>query len=109
MSSILLSALRAHEILQANAASNVANMNTPGYKALRTTLTTSAEGSVDVSTTRSDEPAALDMDGNVQSNTDLAREITDMMRARRGFQAILEAISSREDMLDDLVNTLAGR
>jgi len=109
MSSILLSALRAHEILQANAASNVANMNTPGYKALRTTLTASAEGAVDVSTTRSDEPAPLDTNGNVQSNTDLAREITDMMRARHGFQAILEAISSREDMLDDLMNTLTRR
>lgn len=104
MSSILLSALRANEILQANASSNVANMNTPGYKAIRTTITQSANGGVDVTTARSEDPAPLDQEGVMQSNVDVAMEFVDMMRARSGFEAALNAISAREEMLDDLMN-----
>lgn len=106
MSSILLSALRAHEIMQANSSSNVANMNTPEYKAIRTTITPSGDGTVDVTTTRSDEPAPLDMEGTMQSNVDPAREFVDMMRAKSGFAAVLNAISTREEMLDDLMDVL---
>lgn len=108
MSSILISALRANEILQANASSNVANMNTPEYKAIRTTITSSAEGTVDVSTVRSDEPAPLDPEGRMQSNVDMAKEFTDMMRAKTGFEAVLNAISTREEMLNDLMDVLSG-
>ncbi len=106
MSSILISALRANEILQSNASSNVANLNTSEYKAIRTTITSSLDGTVGVSTTRSDEPAPLDDNGQMQSNVDLAKEFTDMMRARTGFEAALNAISTREEMLDDLMDTL---
>lgn len=105
--STLISALRANEILQANASSNVANMNTPGYKAIRTTITSSVGNAVDVSTDRSDEPAPLDTDGRLQSNVDAAKEFTDMIRAKTGFEAAFHAISTREEMLDDLMNTLA--
>lgn len=59
MSSMLLSSLKAHEIMQDNASSNIANMNTPGYRALRTSFTLSLDGSVDVTTIRSDDPAPL--------------------------------------------------
>jgi flagellar hook protein FlgE len=104
--SILLSSLRAHEILLANASSNVANMNTPDYKAIRTTITPSADGTVEVATSRSNEPAALNPDGRMESNVDVAMEFTDMMRAKTGFESVLNAIHTREDMLDDLMNTL---
>jgi flagellar hook protein FlgE len=103
--SILLSSLRAHEILQANASSNVANMNTPDYKAIRTTITPSIDGTVDVATSRSDDPAPLNSDGRMESNVDLAKEFTDMMLAKTGFQSVLNAIHTREEMLDDLMNT----
>lgn len=106
MTSILLSALRAHEIMQANASSNVANMNTPEYKAIRTTITTPVEGTVDVATFRSEEPAPLDTEGRMQSNVDPAREFVDMMRSKTGFEAVLNAISTREEMLDDLMDVL---
>lgn len=104
--SILFSALRAHEILLANASSNVANMNTPEYRAIRTTITPSLEGAVDVSTERSADPASLGDDGRMESNVDLAKEFTDTMRAKTGFEAVLNAISTREEMLSDLMNTL---
>lgn len=108
MSSILLSALRANEILLANASSNVANMNTPEYKAIRTSISSSLEGSIDVVTMRSADPAPLDPEGAQQSNVDVPREFVDMMRARTGFEAALSAISTREEMLDDLMNVLTG-
>jgi flagellar hook protein FlgE len=104
--SILLSSLRAHEILLANASSNVANMNTPDYKAIRTTITPSADGTIEVATSRSNEPTALNPDGRMESNVDVAKEFTDMMRAKTGFESVLNAIHTREDMLDDLMNTL---
>jgi flagellar hook protein FlgE len=104
--SILISSLRAHEILLANASSNVANMNTPGYKAIRTTITPSVDGSVDVATSRSDEPAPLNSDGGMESNVDLAKEFTDMILSKTGFESVLSAIKTREEMLDDLMNTL---
>ncbi len=106
MSSILLSALRANEILQANASSNVANMNTPEYKAIQTTIVPSIDGTVDVTTASSDDPAPLDTEGRMGSNVDVAKEFTDMMQAKTGFEAALSAISIREGMLDDLMTSL---
>lgn len=106
MSSMLLSSLKAHEIMQDNASSNIANMNTPGYRALRTSFTLSLDGSVDVTTIRSDDPAPLEMEGTVQSSVDPAREFVDMIRARSGFEAVLNAISTREEMLDSLMDVL---
>jgi flagellar hook protein FlgE len=104
--SILLSSLRAHEILQANASSNVANMNTPDYKAIVTTITSSANGTVNVATSTSGEPAPLNSDGGMESNVDLAKEFTDMMLSKTGFESVLNAIRTREDMLDNLMDTL---
>jgi flagellar basal body rod protein FlgG len=84
----------------------VANMNTPDYKAIRTTITPSPDGTVEVATSRSNEPAALNPDGRMESNVDVAKEFTDMMRAKTGFESVLNAIHTREDMFDDLMNTL---
>lgn len=107
--SILFSALTAHETLQANASSNVANMNTSGYKAIRTTITQTKEGAVDVTTIRSDDPAPMDLEGRMQSNVDVAKEFVDMIRAKTGFESVLNAISTREEMLDDLMDTLTRK
>lgn len=107
--SILLSALRAHEILLANASSNVANMNTEDYQSIRTTITSSPEGSVDVTTSRAASTDPRNPEGHADSDVDLAQEFTDIIRARRGFEAILGAISAREEMLDDLMNTLVKK
>lgn len=107
--SILLSALRANEILVANASSNVANMNTKDYRAIRTSIIQGPDGTVDVATTRSDDPASLGMEGSMESNVDVAKEFVDMMRARTGFESVLNAIGAREEMLDDLMNVLTKK
>jgi hypothetical protein len=102
MSSILLSP-EGHVILQANAASR-GDMNTPATRPCGQ-RDTSAEGSV-----KCHHPLrrpAPDMDGNVQSKP-TRQEITDLMRAGADSRHT-GGLSSREDMLDDLVNTLAGR
>ena len=95
--------------MQANASSNVANMNTPEYKAIHTTITSSVDGTIDVATVRSEEPAPLDMEGIMQSNVDPAREFVDMIRAKSGFEAVLNAITTREEMFDDLMDVLTRK
>jgi flagellar hook protein FlgE len=107
--STLISALRANGILQANASSNIANMNTTNYKAIETNIVPSTADTVDITTARSDEAASLDENGNMESNVDVAKEFVDMTRAKTGFEAALHAISTRENMLDDLMNTLSKK
>ncbi len=109
MSDILISGLRANEILLANASSNVANVNTEDYKAIRTTITEGTKGSVGTTTERSDIEGTPTEEGHETSNVDLPKEFTDMILAQRGFESILSAISTREEMMDDLMNVLTDR
>jgi len=107
--SILISALHANANLAANASSNIANMNTKEYKAIETTIVPSVDNSVEISTTRSGAPGSLDTEGRMESNVDVAKEFTDLMQAKTGFEAALHAISTREGMLDDLMKTFTRR
>ncbi|MCE5275965.1 MAG: flagellar basal body rod C-terminal domain-containing protein [Syntrophaceae bacterium] len=107
--SILISALNAHQILLANASSNVANMNTEDYRSIRTTITSPTEGSVDATTIRAIDTSPQEPEVPAASDVDPPKEFVDMIRARRGFEAILGAISAREEMLDDLMNTFSGK
>lgn len=108
MSYNLLAALHAHEILHANAASNIANMNTRDYKSIRTAITEGpGAGGVMAVTRRSTTEGVPTEDGHCMSNVELPQEICDLIRAQRGFEAILGAISAREEMLDDLMDTLS--
>ncbi|HOJ14382.1 MAG TPA: flagellar basal body rod C-terminal domain-containing protein [Deltaproteobacteria bacterium] len=109
MDDILLSALRANEAVAANASSNIANMNTPSYRALKTTIVSSSPEALDVVTLTSDERGPLDEEGNEMSNVDPAREIVVLMQAKNAFEMALKAISTREEMLNDLVESLAER
>ncbi|MRR14387.1 hypothetical protein EG833_02950 [archaeon] len=109
MSDILISALHANEILLANASSNVANVNTEGYKAIRTTITEGTDGGVGTTTERADTEGTPTDEGIETSNVDLPREFTDMILAQRGFESILSAISTREEMMNDLINVLTDK
>ena len=102
----LISALKAHCLVLANASSNVANMNSRDYRSIRTTLTSDVHGNVGTVTSRSTVQGVPDGEGHELSNVDLPREICDMIRAQQGFESVLNAIAVREDMLDDLMNTL---
>lgn len=100
----LLSSLTANSILFSNAASNVANLNTRDYQSIRTTLSKTSTGDVAATTVRDTTAGVPIEDGHSSSNVDLSQEFTDIMRAKTGFEAVLSAISTREEMLDDLMN-----
>lgn len=104
----LISSLTANGILLANASSNVANLNTQDYQSIKTTLTMAATGDVVAITDKTTTVGVPIDDGHVSSNVELPREFSDMMRAKTGFEAVLAAISTREDMLDDLMNVLTN-
>mgnify|MGYP003809253633 CR=1 FL=1 len=105
----LLSSLHANSILLANASSNVANMNTQDYQAIRTSLVSNANGDVSTRTSRNTAQGVPTDDGHFSSNVELPQEFCDMIRAKTGFEAALKAISTREDMLDDLMDVLTDR
>lgn len=109
MSGILISGLRANEVLLNNASSNVANMNTQDYKSIRTTITEGSRGSVDTVTTRSTVEGVPTGDGHFTSNVDLPEEFGDIILAQRGFEAVLSAIKTREEMMNDLMSEFTGK
>lgn len=109
MSDISISALHANEVLLANASSNVANVNTQDYKSLRTTLTNDSNGNVHAVTERSTIEGVPTDDGHLTSNVELPQEFTDMILAQRGFEAILCSISTREEMMSDLMSVLTDK
>ncbi len=109
MSDILISGLRANELLLSNASSNIANMNTQDYKSIRTTIVEGAKGTVDTVTTRSTVEGVPTEDGHYTSNVDIPEEFGDIILAQRGFEAVLSAIETREEMMTDLMNVLTGK
>ncbi|MCK9264941.1 MAG: hypothetical protein M0R18_14160 [Deltaproteobacteria bacterium] len=106
MADILISSLRAHQALLCGASSNIANMNTQDYRSIRTTIREGMKGSVEITTDRTETEEVLAEDGHCASNVELPREICDLIRAQRGFEAVLGAIGTREEMLDDLMSAL---
>jgi flagellar hook protein FlgE len=102
----LFSALRANSVLLANASSNVANLNTLDYQSITTTITSDTAGAPTAATSRTTTPGVPIDGSHCGSNVELPREFCDMMRARQGFEAALGAISTREDMLNDLMDVL---
>lgn len=108
MADILLSALRAHQALLEGASANIANMNAKGYAPVRTTLAEGPGGSVEAHTAKEPARTPPAPEGLETSEVDLPREICDMIRAQSGFESVLLAIREREEMLDELMSTLAG-
>ncbi len=106
MADILISSLRAHQDLLCGASSNIANMNTQDYRSIRITISEGLKGSVETTTARTETQRVPTEDGHCTSNVELPREICDLIRAQRGFEAVLGAIGTREEMLDDLMDTL---
>jgi flagellar basal-body rod protein FlgC len=120
-----VSAMRAFSIAQQVTAHNVANVNTEEFRASRTTLeevpnrggarvqdimeTSGSAGLVPV-----DKPVANEAGELVQSrlmvqasNTELAREMTNLMSNENAFAANAAVIRTRDDMIGGLINELA--
>jgi len=103
----LIAALNANAALISNAASNVANLNTNSYKAVRAAIVEDADGDPRVVTTRTSSPGGIREDGSESSNVEIPQEFGDLMLARRGFEAALGAIHKRDEMLQDLMDLFA--
>ena len=91
-----------------NAARNIANSNADGYKSKRATIVEDDAGLPTTNITVDETPGASfqDADGVVReaSNVDLTKEMTDLMTAKRGYQANLKSIKSQDEMLDSLLD-----
>jgi len=103
----LIAAVNANAALISNAASNVANLNTNSYKAVRAAIVEDANGHPSVVTTRTSSPGSILEDGLESSNVEIPQEFGDMMLAQRGFEAALGAIHKRDEMLQDLMDLFA--
>lgn len=91
-----------------NAARNIANCNTDGYKSKRATIVEAEAGLPTINATVDDAPGAIfqDADGVLTetSNVELPKEMTDLMIAKRGYQANLKSMKARDEMLDSLLD-----
>lgn len=119
---VSLGALDALSTSLAVTANNVANVSTDGFRSSDVRLETGPGGqgvrvgeireSEDPGPLRQDLIRSVGEDGGVTvrpgmvegSNTDVAREMTDMMTTQRAFEANANAIRAREEMTGVLVN-----
>jgi len=91
-----------------NAARNIANSNTDSYKSKKAPITEDDSGQPAMNITIDNAPGASvqDSDGVLQetSNVELLDEMTDLLIAKRGYEANLKSVKAREEMLDSLLD-----
>lgn len=91
-----------------NAARNIANSNTDSYKSKKATIIEDNSGQPSVNITLDNTPGASvqSSDGVLQgtSNVELLDEMTDLLIAKRGYEANLKSVKAREEMLDSLLD-----
>jgi len=92
ITSTALSGMRAQTTRIGAIANNVANVSTPGYARLNTSLTTTEPGGVQAAV----EPTASDVDP--------ATELTDMMQAEQSYKANAVAFETGADMWEMLMS-----
>jgi flagellar basal body rod protein FlgG len=105
-----LAGLAAFEKKLSNAANNIANSDTSGYKKTESVITEDGAGLPEVSLKRVDSPGPLvqEPDGKMseQSNVDLAEELTQSMVAQRGYEANLKVLQAQNNMLGSALDIL---
>ena len=91
-----------------NAARNIANSNTDGYKSKKATIVEDETCYPTLNTTVDETPGESfqDADGVIRetSNVELSKEITDLSIAQRGYEANLKSIKTRDEILDSLLD-----
>jgi flagellar basal-body rod protein FlgC len=104
------SALTAFADKLSNAAGNIANANTDGYKATVANITANEANLPQIAASTSDTPGALvQRDGVLTetSNVDLSREIPQMGIAGYGYKANIKALEAEGEMLRSTLDILA--
>lgn len=91
-------------------ANNIANVQTPGYRAARAENIEQADGGVRIGAiTRDESPGPLLLDETANgfregSNVDLTTENVNLLLNRRQFEANAAALRAQDDALSDLLD-----
>jgi len=95
----------------ANAAGNIANSNTDGYKAQEAVIVQNQAGLPDLVTKTTDSPGSFipGADGTLteSSNVELSQEIPQMMIGQRGYEANLKTLQTEDEMSESILNIIA--
>ena len=104
--STALSGMNAAGAIVNTAASNIANMDSAGYKAARVNLAESSTGGgVDVvSITRDPSPGPLDQDGQELSNVDPATEMVNLKKGALLYKANAAVIKVGDELTGTLLD-----
>lgn len=92
-------------------ANNIANSQTPGFKALRADNVETPGGGVRIGSITQDDsqgplqlPGAPDVDPIEGSNVDIATEQVNLLLNRRAFEANVNALRAQDEALGDLLD-----
>jgi flagellar basal body rod protein FlgG len=105
-----LAALSAYGAQIANAAHNVANVNTDGYKKTVATVSEDDAGLPKVNLVKSSSPGPMiQVDGlsRETSNVNLAEEIPQMIIAQRAYEANIRAFKAQDETFKSTLDILA--
>jgi len=109
-----LSGMQAYGVRMQGTAHNVANLNTEGFKRTRVLMQESAVQGVQtlVEQDQSPGPLVVEQSGQgeelrEQSNTDLTKEMPEMLENARGYSANLKALKTADEMLGRLLDVKA--
>ena len=93
-----------------NAARNIANSNTDSYKAKKSAAVEDGLGLPVLNITPDNAPGTPfhDPDGETHesSNVDLSMETTDVLMAKRGYEANLKSVKAQEEIFDSLLDII---
>lgn len=95
-----LSSIMAHQNLQNNSAHNIANSNTKNFERLNTQIQQEAKDSVKAEVKKEANPLE-------QSNTNLAKEMTDQIVAYQVVNGNVATIKAKDDMEKKLLDVKA--
>ena len=96
LASIASSGLAAAQLRLDASAGNIANMNTPGYRAQRVEQQASSNGGVEAR-----------VDRVPQAGVSLEKEIVEQLAASHAFKATLHTLRTGDDVLGRLLDTRA--
>lgn len=93
-----VSSILSNQTYMNNNASNVANVNTDRYIPRNTTISETQNGSTKANTSLAQD------NGSLQSQTDLAKEMTDQITIQNTTVANVQAIRTQDEMLGSLLD-----
>jgi flagellar basal-body rod protein FlgC len=107
---IAASGLAASQYEMSVSANNIANADTPGYRAQRADLVDLSGGGVAVAGTSSDSsPGPVLPDGSEGPNVDLATEVVHTIQARNMYTANALVLRTADQMYGTLLNILDNK